>query len=595
MADGSDFDTTGEMAWVHRFTLVLALLGGVLISLPLAGLTEFSRWFRFIPITGVYILIGICLSLTCLFFTNLSDAEILYWYGLDSDVFLLFLLPPIIFAGTINIQQYHFFRHFVNILTLSIFGTLISTATITVGIWYLGQKGWFTPLNIAESGAFGGLMSATDPVAALAVFGSVGVNQRLFSVVVGEALFNDAVGIVIYQTAVNFFPWAEGTSTDGLKHTMISAVTRLVMASVISLLSGFLLGLLFSFILKVIWYFTSKHELLISILFWLCGYISFIVGQTFHMSGIIVEVFCVLTLRHYGFYNLPPVAKETSVKFCEQVSILVETLVYIQMGTNIVIETDVSWFAPATILLMYIGRALSIFSLLPLYNIFMNSQIKNSEDPDSLIERKTTFKEMLVIWFVGQRGPVALSLALTFPGSNRKMIVAATVLVIMQTIYVHGIPVSSILEGLGLVHLENRSVRESRFVVQMRKLKAHSKNDGNPEDKENENNVELEEGQVQPKHSEIDSHKAMVQKLVSDPLIGHGFVGSLLAWDIKYIRPIFTIESSWSPEMDHNDIELSVISRIPDIESEEASCGDVDSTTGSDNENRIVDSGNESG
>ena len=49
--------------------------------------------------------------------------------------------------------------------------------------------------------AFAGLISATDPVAALAVYGSVGVSERLFSTVFGEATLNDAVAIVIYSVA----------------------------------------------------------------------------------------------------------------------------------------------------------------------------------------------------------------------------------------------------------------------------------------------------------------------------------------------------------------------------------------------------------
>ena len=54
--------------------------------------------------------------------------------------------------------------------------------------------------SLAESFAFGTLISATDPVSVLAIMKDLGTNKRLFNLIFGESIFNDAVTIVLYRT-----------------------------------------------------------------------------------------------------------------------------------------------------------------------------------------------------------------------------------------------------------------------------------------------------------------------------------------------------------------------------------------------------------
>ena len=53
-------------------------------------------------------------------------------------------------------------------------------------------------LSLKESCAFGALISATDPVAVIAIFKQLNADDDLFALVFGESMLNDAVSIVMY-------------------------------------------------------------------------------------------------------------------------------------------------------------------------------------------------------------------------------------------------------------------------------------------------------------------------------------------------------------------------------------------------------------
>jgi len=59
-------------------------------------------------------------------------------------------------------------------------------------------------LSLVESFAFGSLISAVDPVATLAIFQAIDVDQILYMLVFGESVLNDACAIVL-TTSVSLY------------------------------------------------------------------------------------------------------------------------------------------------------------------------------------------------------------------------------------------------------------------------------------------------------------------------------------------------------------------------------------------------------
>jgi len=116
------------------------------------------------------------------------------------NLFMFLLLPPIIFESGYNMDKKPFMRNIGTILMFSFVGTFIAIFFSSMMFYVTGFTGWSYPFTIKDSFAFGSLISATDPVAVLAIFKEMDADENLYAIVFGESIFNDAIGIVMYQT-----------------------------------------------------------------------------------------------------------------------------------------------------------------------------------------------------------------------------------------------------------------------------------------------------------------------------------------------------------------------------------------------------------
>lgn len=120
-------------------------------------------------------------------------------YQLEPGTFFLFLLPPIVLDSGYFMPSRLFFDNLGAILTYAVVGTLWNAFTTGTALWGLQQAGLVAPrvqAGLLDFLLFGSLISAVDPVAVLAVFEEVHVNETLFIIVFGESLLNDAVTVV---------------------------------------------------------------------------------------------------------------------------------------------------------------------------------------------------------------------------------------------------------------------------------------------------------------------------------------------------------------------------------------------------------------
>ena len=121
-------------------------------------------------------------------------------YGLDSETFFLYLLPPIILEAGYFMPNRPFFSNIGTILLFAIVNTLFNTLLIGVTLWGFNYTGFYNGTNfgVLDCFVFAALISAVDPVAVLATFVEIQVNDMLYIIVFGESLLNDAVSVVSF-------------------------------------------------------------------------------------------------------------------------------------------------------------------------------------------------------------------------------------------------------------------------------------------------------------------------------------------------------------------------------------------------------------
>lgn len=117
---------------------------------------------------------------------------------LQSDIFFLFLLPPIILDAGYFLPLRQFTENLGTILIFAVVGTLWN-AFFLGGLMYAvcrvgGEQ--INNIGLLENLLFGSIISAVDPVAVLAVFEEIHINELLHILVFGESLLNDAVTVV---------------------------------------------------------------------------------------------------------------------------------------------------------------------------------------------------------------------------------------------------------------------------------------------------------------------------------------------------------------------------------------------------------------
>lgn len=371
------------------------------------------------------------------------------------NVFFLYLVPSIIFHSGYSLNQKDFFRNFTAIFLLAVFGTILSSILTGLSLFYLASTDHIIGINATspkEGLLVGSLLSATDPVATLAVFGSLDVDPQLYALVFGESVLNDAVAIVLFQT---FDQLPDQSRFHVSAAEVVSALARFTAVGIGSLVCGLSFGAAAAFITNRV--LRKPHEYAEVTIMLCVPYLSFIAADSAGLSGLMAIFFCGVMMSHYARYNLSERGGYTTHHVTHTLAHVSELLTFLYFGFTIlpmiaqscdVAENQdvyvVEWrFIGYTLLLCFVTRALHVIPITLILNFCLK---RHPSQAHSRLKLSTTF----MLWFSGLRGAIAFALSLTIDSPNRKYIIPCVVMVVLFTNIILGQGTAPLLKLLNI-------------------------------------------------------------------------------------------------------------------------------------------------
>ncbi|KAH8271932.1 hypothetical protein KR044_011828 [Drosophila immigrans] len=388
------------------------------------------------PESCLLIVVGVAIGVVLYFCTDVAVSP------LTPNTFFFYMLPPIILDAGYFMPNRMFFDNLGTILLMAVVGTIFNVATIGGSLYACGVCGIFgdeTP-KLLDVFLFASLISAVDPVAVLAVFEEIHVNEILYIVVFGESLLNDAVTVVMYHMM-------EVYNEIGLPHIMAQDIASGVGSFFVVALGGTAIGIIWGFLTGLVTRFTDHVRVIEPIFIFVMAYLAYLNAEIFHMSGILAITFCGITMKNYVESNISQ-KSHTTVKYAlKMLSSSAETIIFMFLGVATVNNMHVwnTWFVVLTIAFCSVFRVIGVILLSALANRFRLHKLSRVDQ--------------FVMSYGGLRGAVAFALVLLVDENvvkHKNMFVTTTIAVIYFTVFLQGITIKPLVKILNVKRANKR-------------------------------------------------------------------------------------------------------------------------------------------
>jgi CPA1 family monovalent cation:H+ antiporter len=350
---------------------------------------------------------------------------------LSRELITAYILPGLLFEAAFHLDFSDFWRNRWAIHTLAVPG-VVASIVLTAGILaeVSGVVETLHGFSFVHGLVFGAVVAATDPIAVVGLFKSIGAPRRLRVLVEGESLLNDGTALVLFGLILGIA--AGGRITPGL---LLIDFVKVVGTG---LLAGGVIGLGISRIIHEI-----DDPMIEITLTTIAAYGSFVVAEGFQGSGVIATVTAGMLCGNYAARTgMSPSTRIAAETFWEYVAFALNSLVFLLIGFEVNIQGLLLSWKPilAAYLAVTLGRAVVISAVSSVLRVTR--------------ERLPRGWSSVLIW-AGLRGALSMVLVLSLQKENpfRDLLVTMTFGVVLLTILLQGLTMAPLLRRLGLVSL----------------------------------------------------------------------------------------------------------------------------------------------
>lgn len=422
---------------------LLAPLVFVIVSLVAGAILKYGLKRTVLPYTvGLFafgLIIGLLDRAGVYADGSVFKASIDFAGNINPDLILYLFLPILIFDAAYELDAHIFRKTLFNATLLSAPGMVV--AMFLTGLLMMGVS-LFAPAyaqwNWTHALMFGALISATDPVAVVALLKELGVSKRFSTLVDAESMLNDGTGIVLFMLFFGTFTAAGGVDTP---------VTEFIYV----VLGGVLLGVVFGWL--CLWFITRSQSdaVMQNSAILVSAYLTFFMAQSYmDVSGVIALVGYGVVIAYYGRPRIAPDVNRFMQEFWELATYMANTLIFILVGVVIALQVQATLMDFVVLVLVYIGINLVRIAMIAIfYPVMKRSGYGLSKS------------EALILCWGGLRGALGLTLALMvsytlpIPEAVRQQVLFLTAGIVTLTLTVNATTIGWLLRRLGLTRVSS--------------------------------------------------------------------------------------------------------------------------------------------
>ncbi len=399
----------------------ILLITTVLLTLAMAVAGWGSR--SPLPFSVLLVLLGVLVDLFSPYFTF---AEQISQFHITPDVVFYLFLPALIFEAALSLDARALLNNIAPVLVLAIPGMLVSAFLVAAGL-RLSLETDFTAALL-----FGALISATDPVAVIALFKELGAPRRLTVLVEGESLLNDATAIVLFHILL-----AVIVTNDFSLFSSGDAALEFIRVFCGGIVTGSVLGMLTGELMVKLRSDNSGIPVVLSLA---AAYAGFIIAEHhFRVSGIMSVLATAISMNIFGMNRLPQHEASTVHNTWGFIVLICNSLLFILIGLSVDLFTLFGYWMPILAAggAVYLARAVSVYVFIPLTTRCF------SLPAISLGDR-------LIMWWGGLKGGLAIAIVMSIPDSlpERQLLIELTLGVVLVSLLLSGSTVRPLIRRL---------------------------------------------------------------------------------------------------------------------------------------------------